>query len=188
MHGAEASLTGLLCWFHKPVLLPSVEHSDVLLTDGPQSMAHTLRVIPHCSFTLVISCIKVAVHSCGDFMLTNASLEGNFIGAEPHLLSSGTRDSARLLAQVYSDWAKATNTLGSHAGIFALRGIIPYARRFHKYCWSLTMYICIDICSMATSSLHVLSLRALSPTSPHPEDLFPSVPPVTRSYLPRTLY
>lgn len=52
--------------------------------------------------------------------------EGNFVGAEPHLLSSGTRDSARLLAQVYSDWAKATNTLGSHAGIFALRAILPY--------------------------------------------------------------
>lgn len=73
-------------------------------------------------------------------MLTNTLLEGNFVGAEPHLLSSGTRDSARLLAHVYSDWAKATNTLGSHAGIFALRGVLPYARRSYVYCWSLTMY------------------------------------------------
>jgi hypothetical protein len=151
-------------------------------------MVHTLRVIPHCSFTLVISCIKVEQCTYGDFMLTNTSLEGNFVGAEPHLLSSGTRDSARLLAQVYSDWAKATNTLESHAGIFALRGILPYARRSHVYCWSLTMYICIDICSTAMSSLHALSLQALSPTSPHPENLFLSAPPVTRSYLPGTLY
>jgi hypothetical protein len=74
-------------------------------------------------------------------MLTKTSLEGNFVGAEPHLLSSGTRDSARLLAHVYSDWAKATNTLGSHAGIFALRGILPYARCSHVYCWSFTMYM-----------------------------------------------
>lgn len=159
MHGAEASLTRLLCWFPKPVLLPAVEYSDFLLTDGPQSMGHTLRVIPHCSFMLVISCIKVEqCPSYCDFMLTNTSLEGNFVGAEPHLLSSGTRDSARLLAQVYFDWAKVTNSLGSHAGIFALRGILPYARRSHVYCSSLTMYICIDICSTATSSLHALSL------------------------------
>jgi hypothetical protein len=59
--------------------------------------------------------------------LTSLSLEEDFVGAEPHLLASGTRDSARLLAQVYFDWAKATNSLGSHAGIFALRGILPCA-------------------------------------------------------------
>jgi len=52
--------------------------------------------------------------------------EGDCIGAEPHLLASGTRDSARLLAQVYFDWAKSSNSLESHAGTFALRGTLPY--------------------------------------------------------------
>ena len=56
-------------------------------------------------------------------------LESDFVGAEPHLLASGTRDSARLLAQVYFDWAKASNSLESHAGTFALRAVLPYAAR-----------------------------------------------------------
>ena len=53
--------------------------------------------------------------------------EGDFVGAEPHLLAAGTRDSARLLAQVYFDWAKESNSLKSHAGTFALRAVLPYA-------------------------------------------------------------
>lgn len=53
--------------------------------------------------------------------------EADFVGAEPHLLAAGTRDSARLLAQVYFDWAKASNSLESHAGTFALRAVLPYA-------------------------------------------------------------
>jgi len=62
------------------------------------------------------------LHYLGDLLYK----EGDFFGAEPHLLASGTRDSARLLAQVYFGWAKASNSLGSHAGIFALRGVLPY--------------------------------------------------------------
>ncbi len=53
--------------------------------------------------------------------------ESDFVDAEPHLLAAGTRDSARLLAQVYFDWAKASNSLESHAGTFALRAVLPYA-------------------------------------------------------------
>ncbi|KAI9454758.1 cytoplasmic protein [Lactarius psammicola] len=52
--------------------------------------------------------------------------ESDFVGAEPHLLAAGTRDSARLLAQVYFDWAKASDSLESHAGTFALRAVLPY--------------------------------------------------------------
>ncbi|KAH9953203.1 cytoplasmic protein [Lactifluus volemus] len=61
-------------------------------------------------------------HYVGDLFLK----EGDFIGAELHLLASGTRDSARLLAQLYFDWARASDSLGSHAGIFSLRGVLPY--------------------------------------------------------------
>jgi len=52
-------------------------------------------------------------------------LEGNYVGAEPHLLAAGKRDSARLLAQNFHEWAEASNPLTSHAGAFALRGTIP---------------------------------------------------------------
>ncbi|KAH9054633.1 cytoplasmic protein [Lactarius vividus] len=61
-------------------------------------------------------------HYIGDLL----HKESDFVGAEAHLLASGTRDSARLLAQVYFDWAKASNSLESHAGTFALRAVLPY--------------------------------------------------------------
>ncbi|KAF8274694.1 cytoplasmic protein [Lactarius quietus] len=61
-------------------------------------------------------------HYIGDLL----HKESDFVGAEPHLLAAGTRDSARLLAQVYFDWAKASNCLKSHAGTFALRAVLPY--------------------------------------------------------------
>ncbi|KAJ3784706.1 hypothetical protein GGU10DRAFT_357074 [Lentinula aff. detonsa] len=48
--------------------------------------------------------------------------EGSFEAAEPHLLASGSRDSARLLAEMFIQWATPTNTFGP----FALRGTIPY--------------------------------------------------------------
>ncbi|KAI9434236.1 cytoplasmic protein [Lactarius indigo] len=61
-------------------------------------------------------------HYIGDLL----HKESDFVGAESHLLAAGTRDSARLLAQVYFDWAKASNSLESHAGTFALRAVLPY--------------------------------------------------------------
>jgi golgi to ER traffic protein 4 len=64
---------------------------------------------------------------------TLVSPECDFVGAEPHLLASGTRDSARLLAQLYFDWARASDSLGSHAGIFSLRGVLPYVLRPHIF-------------------------------------------------------
>jgi len=42
--------------------------------------------------------------------------------AEPYLLSAGTRDSARQLAEMFLRWAAATSAYG----LFALRGAIPY--------------------------------------------------------------
>ncbi|TFK33458.1 hypothetical protein BDQ12DRAFT_691132 [Crucibulum laeve] len=49
--------------------------------------------------------------------------DGAFETAEPHLLASGKRDSARLLAEMFIQWAALTP--GAY-GNFALRGIIPY--------------------------------------------------------------
>ncbi|KAH9943690.1 hypothetical protein B0H21DRAFT_748103 [Amylocystis lapponica] len=48
--------------------------------------------------------------------------EGAFEAAEPHLLAAGKRDSARLLAQMFVEWAGPDHT----AGAFAIRGTIPY--------------------------------------------------------------
>ncbi|RXW25562.1 hypothetical protein EST38_g355 [Candolleomyces aberdarensis] len=48
--------------------------------------------------------------------------EGLLDAAEQHLLSSGTRDSARLLADVFLQWAGS----GPGFGLFAIRGVIPY--------------------------------------------------------------
>ncbi|KAG6831509.1 hypothetical protein H0H92_009777 [Tricholoma furcatifolium] len=48
--------------------------------------------------------------------------EGAFDAAESHLLASGKRDSARLLAEMFTRWSAE----GGTAGAFALRGIIPY--------------------------------------------------------------
>jgi len=48
--------------------------------------------------------------------------EEAFEQAEPRFLASGQRDSARLLAQMFAEWASA----GCTAGVFALRGSIPY--------------------------------------------------------------
>jgi hypothetical protein len=177
--GARASLTRLLRSCPELVLLlllsshrwsakhgsypagdPALQHYVGSLLYKGRKSAHTLTIV-----------------------LTNSPLEGNFVGAESHLLASGTRDSARLLAQVYFDWAKAANALESHTGIFALRGILPYAIRSHMYCETL---LWIDIYSTAMFSLHVPSLRALSLTSPHLEKPFLSAPPVTSSYSPRT--
>ncbi|KAL6298392.1 hypothetical protein BKA93DRAFT_811305 [Sparassis latifolia] len=50
--------------------------------------------------------------------------EGAFDAAEPHLLAAGKRDSARLLAHMFAEWASATT--GATPGAFALHGIIPY--------------------------------------------------------------
>lgn len=52
--------------------------------------------------------------------------EGSFEAAEVHFLASGKRDSARLLSQMFIEWATPTGAYG----IFALRGTIPYALVF----------------------------------------------------------
>jgi hypothetical protein len=49
------------------------------------------------------------------------STEGSFEAAEPHFLASGKRDSARLLADMFLQWAEPTQEYG----VFALRGVIP---------------------------------------------------------------
>ena len=146
-------------------------------------MVHTLRVIPHCCTILAIFYTKVAEYYIVEIMLRDFSSEGDFVGAEPHLLASGTRDSARLLAQVYFGWAKASNSLGSHAGIFALRGTLPYAIHLRT---RFNASLCVGICSTAIFSLHVPSLRVLYPQSLHLESPFLLAPPVTRSWLPTT--
>ncbi|KAF7330189.1 hypothetical protein MVEN_02455900 [Mycena venus] len=49
--------------------------------------------------------------------------EGAFEAAEPHLLASSKRDSARLLAEMFIEWSASDPS--SH-GAFALRGTLPY--------------------------------------------------------------
>ncbi|PFH45952.1 hypothetical protein AMATHDRAFT_51368 [Amanita thiersii Skay4041] len=48
--------------------------------------------------------------------------EGVFDAAEPYLLTSGRRDSARLLAEMFIQWSAA----GGSPGAFAIRGTLPY--------------------------------------------------------------
>lgn len=62
----------------------------------------------------------VTSNLCATLNLTLAT-EGSFDAVELHLLASGKRDSARLLAQMFVDWAKS----GGHSGNFALRGTLP---------------------------------------------------------------
>jgi len=171
-------LTGLLRSFSEPMFWPSAEYAEAL-TGGPRSMVHTLQVIPRCFITSAIFCIKVDQSTrVMTSLLIKVSSEGDCVGAEPHLLASGTRDSARLLAQVYFEWAKASNSLESHAGIFALRGTLPYALPSHIHCCDS---LCVDTCSTATFSLHAPFLRALSPASHRQERPFLWAPAATRS-------
>lgn len=51
-------------------------------------------------------------------------IENDFESAEPHLLASGRRDSARILANMMVEWSFLSS--GSKPGEFALRGTIPY--------------------------------------------------------------
>ncbi|KAH9481875.1 Golgi to ER traffic protein 4 [Psilocybe cubensis] len=48
--------------------------------------------------------------------------EGSFEAAETHFLASGKRDSARLLADMFLQWAAETSSYG----VFSVRGTIPY--------------------------------------------------------------
>lgn len=50
-------------------------------------------------------------------------VEGAYDVAEQYLLSAGSRDSARLLAEAFLKWGTPSSTFG----LFALRGVIPYA-------------------------------------------------------------
>ncbi|KAI0050506.1 cytoplasmic protein [Auriscalpium vulgare] len=62
-------------------------------------------------------------HYIGELLYHDGALDA----AEPHLLAAGKRDSARLLARVYFDWASATaGGLASYSGTYALRGALPY--------------------------------------------------------------
>ncbi|KZV61652.1 hypothetical protein PENSPDRAFT_287400 [Peniophora sp. CONT] len=61
-------------------------------------------------------------HYIGEVLYKDGAVEA----AEVHFLNSGSRDSARLLAQLYIDWAKQTDTLAEAAEPFALRGTLPY--------------------------------------------------------------
>jgi hypothetical protein len=52
---------------------------------------------------------------------THKPVEGEFEQAEPHLLASGNRDSARLLAEMMVQWCGSKHSPGP----FALHGTIP---------------------------------------------------------------
>ena len=50
--------------------------------------------------------------------------EHDFTAAEPYLLSSGSRDSGRLLASMFFEWSRS----GAEPGAYASRGTIPFLR------------------------------------------------------------
>lgn len=54
-------------------------------------------------------------------LLTLRRAEGSFEAAEIHLLAAGKRDSSRLLADMFLEWAAETSAYG----VFAVRGTIP---------------------------------------------------------------
>jgi hypothetical protein len=48
--------------------------------------------------------------------------ENEFIGAEPHLLAAGTRDSGKTLASMLFAWSRN----GANPGTYASKGVIPF--------------------------------------------------------------
>ena len=59
--------------------------------------------------------------SCRSLGICDDHTEGTFDVAEPHLLAAGKRDSARLLAEMFVEWAGPQGSVEP----FALRGTIP---------------------------------------------------------------
>ena len=107
------------------VLTPysSSEDSKVLTSDGPLNMVHVLQAILACT-TMSVNCSTKVIHPeylSHLFSLTLNAAEGAFESAEIHLLASGQRDSARLLAEMFIQWSSASGAYG----VFALRGVIP---------------------------------------------------------------
>ncbi|KAL7279153.1 hypothetical protein ACG7TL_006993 [Trametes sanguinea] len=71
--------------------------------------------------------VKVGPHPAGDPDLHHyvgelLYKEGSFAAAEPHFLAAGKRDSGRVLAEMFVEWAGPDGPPGP----FALRGTIPY--------------------------------------------------------------
>ena len=66
------------------------------------------------------------LYKVSSFALLRACFtEGSFELAEGHLIYAGDRDSARLLAQMMSEWWLSSGSSAT-AGAFALRGTLPY--------------------------------------------------------------
>lgn len=89
---------------------------------GRRRLDHVLQATPRCINMSGICFTKVSPYSSGPVPQAHCyEVEGAFEAAEPHLLTSGKRDSARTLAQMYVDWSST----GGSPGAFALRGTIP---------------------------------------------------------------
>lgn len=87
-------------------------------------MDRALLATPVFTITLASCSTEVCVPLTGWRLFTDRGhcvIEGSFDSAEPHLLASGQRDSARLLAQMFVEWASANGPPGA----FALRGTVP---------------------------------------------------------------
>jgi hypothetical protein len=93
---------------------------------GPQSRGRIPEAIPISTNTSASCCTKVNENDLFRGSLTVlidrlVHSEGVFDLAEPHLLSSGTRDSARILAEMMMQWCGTKHAPGP----FALHGTIP---------------------------------------------------------------
>ncbi|KZT19664.1 hypothetical protein NEOLEDRAFT_1101916 [Neolentinus lepideus HHB14362 ss-1] len=85
--------------------------------------------------------------------------EGDFEAAEPHLLAAGLRDSARLLAQMMTEWSESSS--GTPLGAFALRGTIPYLQNGNIL--AARTFITTFTSSILTSHPELKSPLSLSP-------------------------
>ncbi|KAG8817786.1 hypothetical protein FRC17_011095 [Serendipita sp. 399] len=104
--------------------------------------------------------------------------EQYFIGAEPHLLASGSRDSAKTLANMLFAWSRN----GAEPSIYASKGVIPYllsgnilaARSFLSQFLSLLISARPSV--LATPNPVVLTASGSETTSP--DELFLTTEPV----------
>ena len=84
--------------------------------------------------------------------------EGAFEAAEGHLLASGKRDSARLLAEMFIQWALPNQVYG----LFSVRGTIPYVNfplLFNSLCLILYQVICRMAIFLLPAPLSNISLQ-----------------------------
>ncbi|KAG8747314.1 hypothetical protein FRC10_001493 [Ceratobasidium sp. 414] len=96
----------------------------IALAGGLPNMENAQLEIQNFTITVANFFIAVCLYNILPMgpSVTELFLEGSFEAAEPYLLNSASRDSARLLAQMMFEWWRD----GANLGAYAIRGTIPY--------------------------------------------------------------